>query len=349
MASAPLRGRGAAGGTARSGTRPPDSGARRAPVSGERSRRGGGAKAVDPTRRWGNVARRGAAALSRLEAPASAGDRDRLPGRRPAPEVPWQPDQGWVEVGPSARRGAAPSPDHQPRRSRVREGPGQGLAFRARTAASESHRFSVPRPVLDELTSTAGAKRAAKLASHLADATHAYERGRFQDARRLLRPLAVEAPGSPAVRELYGLVLYRMGQWGAAARQLESYRAASGAYDQHPVLADCYRALRRFDAADRLWDELRAASPGADAVAEGRIVAAGCLADRGQLAGAIALLERADRHLRRPEDRHLRQWYVLADLYERAGDVPRAREMFGRIRRADPDAYDARRRQRALA
>jgi hypothetical protein len=30
----------------------------------------------------------------------------------------------------------------------------------------------------------------------------------------------------------------------------------------------------------------------------------------------------------------------LADLYERAGDVPRARELFERILRVDREAYD---------
>ena len=44
--------------------------------------------------------------------------------------------------------------------------------------------------------------------------------------------------------------------------------------------------------------------------------------------------------LRNPAERHLRQWYVLADLYERAGDIPWAREYFECGRRADPTAYD---------
>ena len=36
----------------------------------------------------------------------------------------------------------------------------------------------------------------------------------------------------------------------------------------------------------------------------------------------------------------MRQWYVLADLYERSGDVARARELFTRVAIADPGAYD---------
>ena len=199
-----------------------------------------------------------------------------------------------------------------------------------------------------ELSASAGNQRGAKLAARLADATHAYERERFEEARRILRSLADEVPGSAAVQELYGLVLYRSGQWSLAARHLEIYRELTGSAEQNPVLADCYRALRRYDDVEELWDELREASPSGDVVAEGRIVTAGARADKGDLAGAIALLERAARRVNRPQDHHVRQWYVLADLYERAGDIPRARELFARIDASDPGAYDVRQRLRAL-
>ncbi|MGH8987732.1 MAG: tetratricopeptide repeat protein, partial [Acidimicrobiales bacterium] len=56
----------------------------------------------------------------------------------------------------------------------------------------------------------------------------------------------------------------------------------------------------------------------------------------------------AARALRNPSDRHLRQWYALADLYERAGDLPRARELFQRVARADAGAYDVAERLDAL-
>ena len=49
----------------------------------------------------------------------------------------------------------------------------------------------------------------------------------------------------------------------------------------------------------------------------------------------------AARNVRGPHERHVRQWYMLADLYERAGDVPRARELFGRVVAADPELSDA--------
>jgi len=82
-------------------------------------------------------------------------------------------------------------------------------------------------------------------------------------------------------------------------------------------------------------------------MAEGRLVAAGVLSDRGDLRGAIKLLESSLRRTK-PKPLHLRQWYSLADLYEKAGELPRARDLFGRIASIDPQAYDVRQRLVAL-
>ncbi len=85
-----------------------------------------------------------------------------------------------------------------------------------------------------------GPDRGDKLAARMANATYAYERERYQDARRIFcGRWRTRYRGRSAVRELYGLVFYRSGQWAQAARQLEAYRGAcSGSFDQHPVLAD---------------------------------------------------------------------------------------------------------------
>jgi len=183
----------------------------------------------------------------------------------------------------------------------------------------------------------------------LVSAASAFERGRPLDAMRLLRPLLRDAPSVPSVRELAGLALYRLGKWAEAARHLEAFRAATGSVEQDPVLADCYRALGRYAKVDALWEELREASPEPELMAEGRIVAAGALADRGDVKGAIRLLERGPLEPRRAvQAYHLRLWYALADLHERAGDAPRARELFARVVDADAGLADAAERLHAL-
>jgi tetratricopeptide (TPR) repeat protein len=190
--------------------------------------------------------------------------------------------------------------------------------------------------------------RLARFEARLREASESFRRERFEEARRILRPLAEQAPRASSVRELYGLTLYRLGRWAPAARELEAYRTQTDSTDQHPVLADCYRALGRYADVEELWDELRAASPGAELVAEGRIVAAGALADQGRLDDAIRLLERGSRPTRKPRLHHLRVAYALADLYERAGDLPQARELFTRVAASDPAFFDVEARLRAL-
>jgi tetratricopeptide (TPR) repeat protein len=193
--------------------------------------------------------------------------------------------------------------------------------------------------VRDEIVRLGGSK-GPRYYDQLMKAADAYARDHERDALRLLRPLRDALPDSPSVRELLGLVQYRLGHYSAAAKELEVFAELSGSVEQHPVLMDCYRAQRRWRKVDERWRELTAASPGADIVVEGRIVAAGALADRDRLDEAIALLRRADRRIDRPKPHHLRLWYALADLEERAGNVPRARTLFDRVRREDPTFAD---------
>lgn len=199
----------------------------------------------------------------------------------------------------------------------------------------------------DELRAVAPAHRVDRLKKRLREASEAFRRERYEDARRILRPLAEQLPNAASVRELYGLTLYRLGRWAQARQELEAFRSLTGSTEQHPVLADCARALGRYAEVEELWDELRAASPSAALVAEGRIVAAGALADQGRIDEAIDVLE-AGRPTRRTEAHHLRMTYALADLYERAGDLPRARDLFGRVAAVDPDLADVQARIRSL-
>ena len=189
---------------------------------------------------------------------------------------------------------------------------------------------------------------AARQRARLAEGRRALVAERYRDAERTLRRLVQLNPDLAEARELYGLTLYRLRRWEAAISQLQAFARLTGSLDQHALLADCHRALGHWPAVEKLWDELRRASPSAELVAEGRIVAAGALADRGHLRDAIRLLERAPSPPRRPRTHHLRVWYALADLWERVGDHPRARELFRRVAEADPGLADTTERLRSL-
>ena len=202
---------------------------------------------------------------------------------------------------------------------------------------------------VESLAGMIGATRAATLEPRIRKAAEAFEGERYVEARRILRPIALEVPEAASVRELLGLVHYRLGKWKEATNELEAFRSlTANSVEQHPVLADCYRAQRKWAMVAELWEELREVSPSAALVTEGRIVAAGALGDQGKVADAIRLLEKGWRTPKHAADHHLRRAYALAALYERAGDIPRARSLFGWIDSVDPDFADVAERITAL-
>ncbi|MGH9040499.1 MAG: tetratricopeptide repeat protein [Acidimicrobiia bacterium] len=203
-----------------------------------------------------------------------------------------------------------------------------------------------------ELTANApqaSGPRPARLAESLQKASRSIDRGYEQEALRILRPLKDRHPADPDVRELLGVAQYRLGRWAAARKELDAYVEMTGSAIHHPVLMDSARALGRHSVVDRLWEELRAASPVPEVMTEGRIVAAGSLADRGRLPEAIALLERGPISPKRIAEHHLRLWYALADLHERAGDIPGARHLFRRVSARNPAFVDVAERLAALS
>lgn len=273
---------------------------------------------------WGGVARKGAGRV-RDAGPgdASKAFRAAAPGREA-----WEPEV-WIDEG--VVRGEA---------SRA---VGRGRSSRGVAAPGDEE--LTPDPSLRKAVAT---KTAERMEAKLKDASRAFRRDRFEEARKILRPLAEAAPTAESVRELLGLTYYRLGRWKLAVAELESFRNLNGSTEQHPVLADCYRALGRHAKVTELWEELRTASPSAALVAEGRIVYAGSLADQGRLDDAIAVLSASKPPAKHPQDHHLRVTYALADLHERAGDVPKARQLFGIVAGADPELGDVEARLRAL-
>jgi tetratricopeptide (TPR) repeat protein len=202
--------------------------------------------------------------------------------------------------------------------------------------------------VVEVIAKAVDPRRSDKLALKLTSACTALDRERYSEAKRIARSLLKDVPSVSTVHEVIGLASYRLGQWRDATTALEIAQRLNERAENMPVLLDCYRAQKRWSDVDSVWKDLKEQSPAPDVMAEGRIVVAGSLADRGDLRGAIDLMKKALTTPRRIREYHVRQWYVLADLYDRAGDIQRARELFSRVAAADSQFADVRDRLASL-
>lgn len=268
------------------------------------------------------MARKGTRVLEESEGEART-PREERPVSRPV-----RTDDGWIDEGPVDGKVLA----GEPRRGGRSEG---------------GARLRIPPEVAAELERNAP-NQVERTARRLKEAARAYRRERYGEARKILEPLARTAPEVAAVRELHGLSLYRLGRWRAAIGELEAAERLAGSVEHHPVLADCRRALGHRHEVDRLWEELRQGEASPAVVIEGRIVMAAALADRGDPAGAIKLLEQGPVEVRKPREHHLRLWYALAAVHEQAGDIARARQLLRRVLEADAEFPGAWERYRSL-
>jgi len=263
---------------------------------------------------WGSVARRGAH-LVRSQSPKAKNP-------APVPSAPQEPQDEWIRVDGQDK--SSPEADAPKRHRAAADVPGD-VAAAIRRSASDATSY-----------------RRERLVEQMGKAAEAYTRHRYEEAARSAGRLAGEVPDVPEVRELAGLAAYRSGRWRPGATHLEAYRTMKGDGQYIPIEMDCQRGIGRVRSVSTLFELLRQESPSPDVLAEGRLVLAGSLADRGKLGEAIELLESngASKPRRNPGERHLRQWYVLGDLYDRSGDVPRARILFTMVAESDPNAYD---------
>jgi len=248
----------------------------------------------------------------------------------------------------------AAAPTHV-REEWIDEGPIRDVAVAATERASS---ITVPKrqraqgeldpEVVADVEREAGSQRSGRYQERLTSAAEALARGRFDDARRMVKPVLRDLPNIAMAHEIAGLAFYSTGQWRKAAAELELARQLDRSVRHHPVLADCYRAMKRYHEANELWNDLKGASPAPALMAEGRIVAAGALADQGDLRGALELMAKAREATKKVRDHHLRQWYVLGDLLDRSGEIVEARRFFGLVAQHDPEFADVMQRLASL-
>lgn len=120
------------------------------------------------------------------------------------------------------------------------------------------------------------------------------------------------------VRETYGILAYRAGDYRTAVRELRTSLRITGRADVLPIIADSERGMGRPERALDLAASDDAAALGVDAAIELMIVVAGAYADTGDVETALRTLEvPALRH--KVDGRwQVRLWAAYADLLDRA-------------------------------
>jgi len=209
--------------------------------------------------------------------------------------------------------------------------------------------LELPRKVRKEIERlVTNSQRAKDVILCLSVGTAASEDEDHATARRYLAWAKHLAPRSPAVRESYGIALYREGDLHVALAELQAYRRLSGGTDQNHLIADCIRSEGR--------DTERAVVVGMELVDDDRaeierrveaaIVVAAVHLDAGRPARARPLIQRflvGAEAAAVPPEATVRLLWVAADVAIAEGrreDALRALERLVSIDADYPDVAD---------
>jgi tetratricopeptide (TPR) repeat protein len=265
--------------------------------------------------------------------PRTGGDRDNRVGRDSRPNNSWSNDRGPRTGGDRDRNETFRA--RPPRREEI-----QG--FRAPALPKGLDLRDLPRGVRAELRSLSPEK-AETVGGHLLMA------GRLIDedpAAAHQHALAAKHAASrlPIVREAVGETAYASASYAEALAEFRALRRMTGTDEYVPAMADCERALGRYQAALKLVREGLATQPELPALVELRLVEAGVRAETGQLAEALRLLQAEIEATgpRGPKNARARLRYAYADLLENSGQVEAAERWFEAAAGLDPeDSTDA--------
>jgi hypothetical protein len=209
--------------------------------------------------------------------------------------------------------------------------------------------LELPRKVRKEVERlVTNAQRAKDVILCLSVGTAASEDDDHPTAQRYLAWAKHLAPRSPAVRESFGIALYRSGELHEALAELQAYRRLSGGTDQNHLIADCIRSEGR--------DTDRAVVVGMELVdderaeierrVESAIVVAAVHLDAGRPARARPLIQRflvGPEAAGVPPESTVRLLWVAADVAVAEGrreDAVRALERIAAIDADYPDVAD---------
>jgi hypothetical protein len=194
---------------------------------------------------------------------------------------------------------------------------------------------NLPNWIIEDVSRVTPGDRTGPTLEALGAASEAFGDGNYQSAvKHGLRAKAL-SPQSATIRETIGLAAYRIGDWTIALTELRAYRRMAGETTHLPIEMDVLRAQGRTQDVEKAWQELVKRGGHGLVMNEGKIVYASFLLDEGRADEAWKIVK-PPRMEQRPNDGHLRLYYVAARAAAARGDKDTARKLSDEIVLNDP-------------
>jgi hypothetical protein len=193
----------------------------------------------------------------------------------------------------------------------------------------------LPNWIVEEVERSTPGDRVGPTLEALGAASEALGDGNYQSAvKHGLRAKSL-APQSATIRETIGIAAYRVGDWSTALTELRAYRRMAGETTHLPIEMDVLRAQGRDKDVELAWNELQKRGGHGLVMNEGKIVYASYLLDHGRADEAWPIVK-PPRVEQRPNEGHLRLYYVAARTAAARGDKATARKWSDEIITHDP-------------
>lgn len=194
---------------------------------------------------------------------------------------------------------------------------------------------NLPNWIVEEVSRVTPGDRVGPALEALGAASEALNDGNYQSAvKHGLRAKALSSQ-SATIRETIGIAAYRIGDWSTALNELRAYRRMAGETTHLPIEMDVLRAQGRKKDIELAWKELEKRGGHGLVMNEGKIVYASYLLDEGRADEAWKIVE-PPRMEQRPNEGHLRLYYIAARTAAARGDRDMARKLSDEIITRDP-------------
>ncbi len=194
---------------------------------------------------------------------------------------------------------------------------------------------NLPNWVIENLERVTPRDRIAPALEELGAASEALAEGNFHAAVRHGKRAKALSPQDATIRETIGIGAYRIGDWKTALAELRAYRRMAGETTHLPIEMDVLRAQGRTHDVEQAWNELQKRGGHGLVMNEGKVVYASYLLDEGRPEEAWDVVK-PGRIEERPNEGHLRQYYVAGRAAAALGDRDTAKELSDVIITTDP-------------